>query len=452
MFGRKSQNSPSSQKKRRFARLFTGLVIFTLLWALIATLLPGIPGPRDAAKAAMRWIKHRSDDVYHYANKSELEESAERVRAMAEEQRPEPGEVADSIRAGKSGKPASGALADSIMQEELKGLSTKPPVGGKVINILVAGLDSRIGAKGARSDAIHLFTVNPDSAIVDITSIPRGTYVDLGHHDSTGLNIITYSRMRGTERLLRAVEEVTGKRPVKYYVEAGFSQVMGILELLKYEDPVGTLQFLRARKSFYTGDVQRSHNQGVFLRQALIDKFSMLTGATGDVIITTGLKFVSTNLTKDICKGLVYALEQRGFPNHRADAVRVKMLSKYKFRLQSILPEPETIRTVEKWAEQHGEENRNHERYVVSRLRNINRLATKDSAAPVRIVNRLDRIAEQHAWLQIQNKQARYGIRDTIIGLLDYAYTKMGKREDAERIRDLKRAEDMLWDATGAKK
>jgi hypothetical protein len=353
------------------------------------------------------------------------------------------------VRMGRAGKIRVDAVADSIMQRELKGLSLKPAVGGKVINIVVIGIDSRLGARGARADAIHLFTINPDSAIIDITSIPRGAYLNLGYPDTSRLNKITYARMRGIKRFMRAVEKVTKKSPVKYYVEAGFSQVMGILELLRYKDPVGTLQFLRARKAFYTGDVQRSHNQGVFLRKSLVDRFGMLKGASGEVIIRTGLQFVKTNLTADICKGLVHALSQKGFPKHRSDAVRVKLPKRYKYKLKTILPETETIASIKNWAKRRGAKNRDHDNYMMKRLRKMTRLASRDSNRAGRIIYRLERVAEQHAWFQIQNKRARYGIRDTIIGLLEYAYTKVGKLEKAKNIRESQRAEDLLWKAHG---
>ncbi|MBN1449102.1 MAG: LCP family protein, partial [Bacteroidetes bacterium] len=284
---------------------------------------------------------------------------------------------------------------------------------------------------------------NPDSAVVEIMSIPRDTYVDLGYPDTTTFNIIANAKTSDNHLLMRKVAEVAKQGPVQYYVEVGFSQAMGIMEILGYRDPVKTLQFLRTRRTLPGGDIQRAHNQALFMRQNLIDKFPLLTGATGDLIITAGLNFVTTNLSRDFCLGLVYSLKQRGFPDHRTDAVRLRMPPGYHIRLKEMVADSATIHnTLARVGHRVGEGNGRPD--VASYLRRVYTRAMKDSARPGQIVYRLRRLNEQHAWLQIQDERVRAGIRDTLTGLLEYAYQSLGQEKNAEAVRNAREAEELL--------
>jgi len=231
---------------------------------------------------------------------------------------------------------------------------------------------------------------------------------------------------------------------VRYYAEVGFSQVMGILEILGYKDPVNTLKFLRTRKTLPGGDVQRSHNQAIFIRKNLMDKFSLVTGATGDLILSAGLHFLSTNMTKDFCKGLIYALEKKGFPNHRSDAVRLRMLPIYKLRLKEMSDDSATVASTLRHAQRVLGDDVSYFVDVASYLRKHNRLAMQDSLRPGRVITRLKRWNEQHAWIQIRANKTRIGVRDTLVALLEHAYRMTGKFDEAEKVSAARKAEDLL--------
>jgi hypothetical protein len=216
-----------------------------------------------------------------------------------------------------------------------------------------------------------------------------------------------------------------------------------VLEVLGYKDPITTLKFLRTRKTLGLGDIQRSHNQAIFLRQNLIDKFSLLTGATGDVLLSAGLNFVSTNLSKELIQGLFFRLSQRNFPKHRSDAVRLRMLPIYKTRLKEMIADSITIhQTLKRAKDVLGEDSPTVN--VASRLRNINWNAIKDSSRSREVINKLSRIVEQHAWLQVQNLKDRNGIRDTMLFCLERAYRKTGNLTAAENITTIRKSEEIL--------
>jgi anionic cell wall polymer biosynthesis LytR-Cps2A-Psr (LCP) family protein len=416
-------------------------------WWLIASMFPSLPGPVSAVHSGLRIAERSADGVYHWMRTEELTLAAERVRNVAVEHH-----AADSTRGATDTLPESRRkrlpmhplIEDSVLQSQLRQISHVPPVSGRLINILVIGIDSRLSARHARADALHLVTVNPDSAIVEIMSIPRDSYVDLGYPDTTHFNIIANAKMTGNKVLMRKVSGLCNRGPVNYYIEVGFSQAMGILEMLGYGDPVSTLQFLRTRRTLPGGDIQRAHNQALFMRQNLIDKFPLLTGVTGEVIVTAGLNFVTTNLTREFCQGLIYNLQTRGFPEHREDAVRLRMLPGNNIRLRQMTADSATVTaTLERVRRVRGSTDTTGPD-VAAYLRRVTTRAMKDSTRPGQIIYRLRRLNEQHAWLQIRDTQQRIGIRDTLTGLLEYALRKVGKSGEADDVRRAREAEDLL--------
>jgi len=123
---------------------------------------------------------------------------------------------------------------------------------GRVINIMVTGIDSRLGDNMAHADANHVLRFFLDSGLVEIISIPRDTPADAGFDDTTGFNRLTNVRAnRGRRTYLNTVSKIAGISSIDYYVEFGFSQAIGLLELLGYKDNASsTLRVLRSRQAY----------------------------------------------------------------------------------------------------------------------------------------------------------------------------------------------------------
>ncbi|HET7152488.1 MAG TPA: LCP family protein, partial [Candidatus Kapabacteria bacterium] len=210
----------------------------------------------------------------------------------------------------------------AVKEDDLKKAAAQLPPH---INILITGLDNRLGQNDNHADAVHLFTIFPDKGTIEITSVPRDTkcFIDSTFPDS--LSHFSNARSKlGRKGYIHTAEMFLNKGKMDYWVELNFSTVMGILQLIGYKDPATALQFLRHRKSFSIGDVQRSHNQAVFMKQAIVKYFNLMTGMSGDFLLTAGLGMIETNLTKEACEGLIYKLKQKGFPNN-PDAITLKM-------------------------------------------------------------------------------------------------------------------------------
>ncbi len=138
-------------------------------------------------------------------------------------------------------------------------------------SILLIGLDGRLGDNNPRCDAIHIITVDPPKRRVQITSIPRGTLVNLGDE---GMSYISNScHLKGFDFTLKKIEQITSLTP-DYVVKVGFSQSMGILKNLGFQ-PVTALEFLRNRR-YGIGDNQRNHNQALFIKDVLTTKMPLI--------------------------------------------------------------------------------------------------------------------------------------------------------------------------------
>lgn len=168
---------------------------------------------------------------------------------------------------------------------------TFQPERGKIY-VLVIGNDARSGnPNSARADAIHLVGVNTKTMRGGILSFPRDSWVNIPGRGSAKINESLYAA--GPERVVQTIENLTRIR-IDYYVMTGFLGFKGIIRKVgnvsyripfRLFDPSGSgadlkagkqslsptdsLAFVRTRHNFPRGDIDRSTNQGKFLRAML---------------------------------------------------------------------------------------------------------------------------------------------------------------------------------------
>jgi len=139
-------------------------------------------------------------------------------------------------------------------------IAKPPPI--KNINILLLGLDGRKEDPNSRCDAIHMFSFKPAEGKILISSVPRGTTTSNGNIIANNCSL--YSQIVAQKE----IEKIVGIK-ADYVVKVGFSQAQGILRFVGLPASP-TLQFLRDRKSYATGDNQRSYNQAVFFKDSIV--------------------------------------------------------------------------------------------------------------------------------------------------------------------------------------
>jgi len=344
---------------------------------------------------------------------------------------------------------------------------------GDRVSIIITGLDSRLGTRGGHADANHLINIWLDSAIIEIISIPRGTIVDVDIkplvlsdstengmvYDTIPQNYLANARyLRGRQRYINEIEKISNTYGIDYYAEFGFSQAMGILELLGYkENSDQMLRILRTRKSYAIGDYQRSYNQGQFIRQMILKHFNKMTGLEGDVFLFAGLMLVESNISFKQASEIVAKLEAKGFPRSENDViVRIMPRMKYQFteydftnngsmdslfyNIYAKFDDPNPVL--------HKAQGNVHENeYLVKKLSSLIKKAESDSSKfPLRVINSLKTPYEQRIWFQIKDTQLRYQMREQICTLLGNAYRKNGKQTESKSVFERLEAEKKVID------
>jgi len=324
-----------------------------------------------------------------------------------------------------------------------------PAVSGKVVNVMITGVDSRLGDPMGHADANHLLRFWLDSGYVEIISIPRDTYYDAGFEDSTGLNKLTNVRAnRGRTTYLKAVCEIAGVSKIDYYVEFGFSQAIGLLELLGYKDNAsGTLRVLRSRQAYSAGDFQRVYNQGQFIRQALLRNFERTDGFLGEVAIRAALLLVETNMSYSDADNILTSLRNHGFGNDNSKVwVRLKPAVISKMKVYDF--DEENVNEINKQISHKihrlglDSVKITEETYEKKLAKLLDRASADSAKSPTSVVRLLKRPYDQRAWLQITDRDRRAQYRSRLCGLLSNAYTRVKNPAAAQKILDYMKIEE----------
>jgi LCP family protein required for cell wall assembly len=169
------------------------------------------------------------------------------------------------------------------------------PVKKDKVYILVIGNDARFGnPDNVRADALHIVGFNTRTMRGGILNFPRDSYVSIPGSGSGRINEALYRG--GPELQARTLESITGIK-LDYWVMTGFEGFRAIMRRIgkvpfkitrDIFDPVGSgaylpkgtrflrgeqaLAYVRTRKAFAHGDIDRTTNQARFML-ALLRKF-----------------------------------------------------------------------------------------------------------------------------------------------------------------------------------
>lgn len=327
-----------------------------------------------------------------------------------------------------------------------------PTPNGRVVNVMITGLDSRLGDPMGHADANHLVRFFLDSGCIEIISIPRDTPHDAGFEDTTGLNKLTNVRAnRGRAAYHVAAAEIAGVSRIDYWVEFGFSQAIGLLELMGYkENASSTLRVLRSRQAYSAGDYQRVYNQGQFIRQIILRAFDQTDNLLGELALRASLALVETNLTYEMCDQMLDALRSRGFSDADPSRIWVRLKPSLITKLKVYSFDSANVNAIDQQITQKisrlGLDSvpvnaQTYER----RLYNLVQKAAADSARSAgSVIRLLRRPYEQRAWLQIKDLSKRKMYRDRICGMLIASYRRVKNPDAAKRIEDYVALEDRV--------
>lgn len=333
------------------------------------------------------------------------------------------------------------AAALPILVPEAGASRESPAPSPRTIDILVLGVDNRLGRDRGRADALHLLTVAFDAPRIRITSIPRGTYSALGYKNKAS-NIISHVlSARGRGELQRRIARMCARDSVPYYVEIGFSDAYGIIELLGFEDPAAELQALRRRKGYQFGDHNRCYNQGMFIRSAILRMLPLLEGATGELLMRAGFDMVRTNLTLEQCRGIVYLLNDAGL-SRAPSLIQVTLRSPFRGRIERKAELTEQNPPVRQ-AGSTGSAGTGSG--AERRIRRVLAEAGEQRGNARQVRSTLWTMFIQHAWLQMKVGEERRKLRDSLAALLAEACLRLSDQYSMEVIRKTLRADDQLF-------
>lgn len=368
-------------------------------------------------------------------------------------------QAADSVSAGAQQGNATGAK-DGVDTTTFAVTDTTvtlrnndfPTPSGRVVNIMVTGLDSRLGDPMGHADANHLVRFFLDSGCIEIISIPRDTPHDAGFEDTTGLNKLTNVRAnRGRAAYHVAAAEIAGVSRIDYWVEFGFSQAIGLLELMGYkENASSTLRVLRSRQAYAAGDYQRVYNQGQFIRQIILRAFDQTDNLLGELALRASLALVETNLTFDMCDQMLDALRSRGFSDADPSRIWVRLkpslITKLKvYSFDSANVNAIDLQITQKISRLGLDSIPVNAQTYERRLYNLVQKAAADSARSAgSVIRLLRRPYEQRAWLQIKDLSKRKMYRNRICGMLIASYQRVKNPDAAKRIEDYIAIEDRI--------
>lgn len=341
--------------------------------------------------------------------------------------------------------------------QEIKSFEGKIP--GRSINIAVTGVDSRVGDRTPHADGNHVISIYPDSGKIVITSIPRDTPADAGFEADSmqRFNILANVLPNRSRRSYhKELARIAGVPKIDHYVEVGFSQAMGVMELLGYKNPKSTLRVLRSRKGLGGDDYQRSYNQGQFIRQAILRHFGKLDGFLGGLLVRGGLLLLETDLTADQSNELIEVLAEHGFPRSSDDVlVRLRPVMHQKFTVYNFADES-TIDSLDRKLNRFNKHLAKRDssfslKGTIDVEGKLNKLlagvAADTTSRPRTVLQRLERPFEQRVWLQVSDPDTRNAIRSRFAQYLSAAYRKLGKTERMQHVLDVVRTEEELFRA-----
>ncbi|MDC1067632.1 hypothetical protein OAQ99_00580 [Candidatus Kapabacteria bacterium] len=292
---------------------------------------------------------------------------------------------------------------------------------GRRINIALIGIDSKIGERFKLADANHIISLLPETRQIEIYSIPRDTKVNFAEEDSLKPKILSryYSKV-GKNEYLRKLAEISELDKVHYWVEVGFSQVIGLLDFFGYRNPSNTLQVLRSRKIFKGGDYQRVYNQANFLKYQLNKNINYYNEQTFKVILNSVLSLLNNNCNSDTLFSCYQSFRSDNFPPSN---INIQIKPSFKFKYKDFDFSNDFVLT--KLESKVSGSNRNYGLKVYKTLDSILVLAQKDSIKhPILVISKLEKYFEQKAWLQIPETEFRNKIRNRFKGLLSSAYSR----------------------------
>ena len=181
-------------------------------------------------------------------------------------------------------------------------------------------------SKNGRSDVNLLMTINPITHVIEMVTIPRDAYVHNMYYSNYDNNLdkLTHTGTRGALNTVRTVENLFNMK-INYFIRLNFSSFLNIIDAIGTIDvynafeftetsskspnpihfPKGDLtlsameafRFVRERKVFIDGDIQRGRNQQEVIKGMIKELTKLSTLSRIESIVSAVAGTIETNVT-----------------------------------------------------------------------------------------------------------------------------------------------------------
>ena len=204
---------------------------------------------------------------------------------------------------------ATVAVIEARREAQVKTQEVNPFNKDGQVNVLLLGLDKRVGQTSGHCDVIQMIHIDKNKQQVNITALPRGTYSPLPPGKgvtSTDYYVSNACGLGGLDYGITQIEKILGQK-ADYIVVVGFSETLGILRTLDLPT-TETLQWLRQRQGYAVGEPQRAHNHSTFLKQVMTKYIPKEKSKIDTPLQYIMYKMVQTDLTFDEAEAIGDAL------------------------------------------------------------------------------------------------------------------------------------------------
>ena len=198
-------------------------------------------------------------------------------------------------------------ISDSVIRQKKQ---IFPQPGGRIVNILISGVEPSSSIQPSGYYAHHIVRFFIDSGIIEIVSISPLAMPKRSEKDPSA-----------------TISSISGIGPIDHMIRMDIDQAVRILDLMGYEDSQAQFKRLKETPKTKAGIVQRSYDQGMFIRDVLLRGIRKTNDVLGDLAVRAALAIVDTDLTYDECSYILRSVQRSGFGDD-PDRIWVRVMPK----------------------------------------------------------------------------------------------------------------------------
>ena len=270
---------------------------------------------RDVALVALKLV----DPLYTNLTVEDRQSKKDLLVAMHGHR---PGRDASTAESGgRQSQARDGSLsADSVNSSAPRDTSGNHQVSPRgTVNILLISNQNGPNEDPIRCFTFHLFRITLEPVSIDVITFPGSMPVHAGTEKPAPL-VQVYLK-QGYLHVFEQLRQTTGLGGIDYYISLSPNKTIAILTALGLVKERAQLDQILEMRRTNSSEQDIIEATGLFARNLFLRILPLLNGISGDLLVGTGLKVIDNNIPRDVCLGLIYALNDRHIPDHPEEVV-----------------------------------------------------------------------------------------------------------------------------------